>query len=60
VAADQEGNLVKGSVTDQAHQILKNMSEILKAANSSLERVVKVTVREASINANPTRIRHIV
>ncbi|KAM0814707.1 putative L-PSP endoribonuclease family protein-like protein [Seiridium cardinale] len=44
VAADSEGNLVKGSVTEQAHQICKNTNEILKAANSSLEKVVKVTV----------------
>ncbi|KAK9417730.1 putative L-PSP endoribonuclease family protein-like protein [Seiridium unicorne] len=48
VAADSEGSLVKGSVTEQAHQICKNTSEILKAANSSLEKVVKVTVRNGS------------
>ncbi|KAK6075961.1 2-iminobutanoate/2-iminopropanoate deaminase [Seiridium cupressi] len=56
VAADSEGNLVKGSVAEQAHQICKNTSEILKAANSSLEKVVKVTVRnDPSIAFRPLK-----
>lgn len=54
VAADPEGNLVKGSVTEQAHQICKNISEILKEANSSLEKVVKVTVSSECVSGIPS------
>lgn len=45
VAADIDGNLIKGSMTEQAHQICKNIGEILSAAGSNLEKTVKVTVR---------------
>lgn len=51
MAADQEGNLVKGTVTKQSHQICKNLSEILKAANSDLEKVVKVTLGNTYLTA---------
>ncbi|KAJ5718838.1 L-PSP endoribonuclease family protein-like protein [Penicillium malachiteum] len=44
IAADVDGNLIKGSMTEQAHQICKNIDEILKAAGSDLKRTVKVTV----------------
>ncbi|KAI1441976.1 endoribonuclease L-PSP [Annulohypoxylon stygium] len=53
VAADKEGILIKGSVTEQTHQICKNMNEILKAANSSLEKVVKVTVYVSDFSILP-------
>ncbi|KAK6219056.1 hypothetical protein LQW54_002558 [Pestalotiopsis sp. IQ-011] len=53
VAADHEGNLIKGSVTEQAHQICKNISEILKEAHSSLEKVVKVTVYVSDFSILP-------
>ncbi|MHA1771039.1 MAG: RidA family protein [Candidatus Thorarchaeota archaeon] len=38
------GELVTGSITKQTHQVLKNVSEVLKAAGSSMSKVVKVTV----------------
>ncbi|KAL3454093.1 Endoribonuclease L-PSP/chorismate mutase-like protein [Aspergillus insuetus] len=44
IAADVDGNLIRGSMTEQAHQICKNTSEILQAAGSSLEQTVKATV----------------
>jgi enamine deaminase RidA (YjgF/YER057c/UK114 family) len=37
--------VTQGSVTDKAHQICKNAGVVLEAARSSLEKVVKVTVR---------------
>jgi len=38
------GNVVEGGVVNQAEQALKNLSEILKAAGTSLDKVVKTTV----------------
>lgn len=38
------GNVVEGGVADQAEQALKNLSEILKAAGTSFDKVVKTTV----------------
>ncbi|MCF2137995.1 MAG: RidA family protein [Candidatus Thorarchaeota archaeon] len=43
--ADPEtGKLLTGSITEQTHQALKNISEVLKAAGTSMSKVVKVTV----------------
>jgi 2-iminobutanoate/2-iminopropanoate deaminase len=39
-----------GSIEEQTEQTLKNVSEILKAANSDLSRVLKMTVYIADIN----------
>lgn len=36
--------LVGGTVTAQTKQVLKNLSEVLKAANSGLDKVLKTTV----------------
>ena len=48
---DQEtGNLVEGGIEAETRQALENLSNILKAAGSSLERVVKTTVFLRDIN----------
>ncbi|MHA2173165.1 MAG: Rid family detoxifying hydrolase [Candidatus Kariarchaeaceae archaeon] len=36
--------LVKGSIEDEVDRIMKNLAAIAKAANSSLEEVVKTTI----------------
>lgn len=36
--------IIEGGVADQTTQVLKNLSEVLKAAGSGLEKVVKTTV----------------
>ncbi|CDH53023.1 endoribonuclease l-psp [Lichtheimia corymbifera JMRC:FSU:9682] len=38
------GELVQGGVEDQTRQVLTNLTEVLKASGSSLEKVVKTTV----------------
>jgi 2-iminobutanoate/2-iminopropanoate deaminase len=38
------GNLVEGGIAAQTRQVLKNLSAVLEAAGSSLERAVKATV----------------
>lgn len=40
----QTGRLVDGGIVDQTRQSLRNLDAVLKAAGSSLSRVVKVTV----------------
>jgi 2-iminobutanoate/2-iminopropanoate deaminase len=38
------GQFVEGGVAEQTRQVLRNLSEVLRAAGTGLERVVKTTV----------------
>lgn len=38
------GKLVEGGIKEQTRQVFRNLGAVLKAANSDLNRVVKVTV----------------
>ncbi|THB75125.1 MAG: RidA family protein [Desulfobulbaceae bacterium] len=38
------GSLIEGSISDQTHRIMKNLSAIAEAADLSLEAVVKTTI----------------
>ena len=40
----QSGELVLGGIEEETHQALRNLSEVLKAAGSELDLVVKTTV----------------
>jgi 2-iminobutanoate/2-iminopropanoate deaminase len=45
VAIDPKiGKLIEGGIQEQTRQVLENLSAVLKAGGSSLERVVKTTV----------------
>ncbi len=44
------GNFVSDVVSEQTEQVLRNLSEVLKAAGSSLDAVVKTTVFLADMN----------
>lgn len=45
VAIDpQSGEFVSGGIVEQTEQVLRNLSALLEASGSSLERVVKTTV----------------
>ena len=44
------GNFVSDLVGEQTEQVLKNLSEVLKAAGTSLDGVVKTTVFLADMN----------
>ncbi|MBV9242499.1 MAG: RidA family protein [Acidobacteria bacterium] len=44
------GNFVSDAVAEQTEQVLKNLSEVLRAADTSLENVVKTTVFLADMN----------
>ena len=46
----ETGELMTGDITDQAHQAIKNAGEILKAAGSSFDKVVKTTCFLADMN----------
>jgi len=44
------GQVVEGGIQEQTNQVLKNLSAVLRAANSSLEKVVKTTVYLTDLN----------
>ena len=44
VALDPGGNMTKGGIVEQTEQVLKNISAVLAAAGTSLDKVVKSTV----------------
>ena len=47
IALNAEGELIGdggASVVDQTHQVMKNLSAVLQAAGSGLDKVVKVTI----------------
>lgn len=46
----QTGEFVAGGVAEQTQQVLKNLSALLEAAGTGLERVVKTTVFLADMN----------
>ena len=50
IALDSDGNLVCNDVAGQTEQVLKNLSEVLKEAGSSLDRVVKTTIFLSSMD----------
>lgn len=51
IPSDPEtGGLVLGSITEQTKRIFMNISEVLIAAGSALEQVVKITVFLKDIN----------
>lgn len=50
IALDTNGNIVSDDVKEQTKQVLKNLSEVLKAAGSSLDKVVKATIYLSDMN----------
>jgi len=46
----ETGQFVEGGVREQTAQVLRNLSNVLKAAGSGLARVVKTTVFLADMN----------
>lgn len=50
VALLPNGTLLEGNVEEQAEQVLTNLAAVLKAANSSLQHVIKTTVFVKDMN----------
>lgn len=40
----ETGKMIEGGIEEETEQVLKNLSNVLKASGSSLEKVVKATV----------------
>lgn len=38
------GQLVQGSITDECHQVMKNLAAVLRASSSDLSRVLRTTI----------------
>ena len=47
------GNIIIGNIQDETHQVMKNMGEILKAANLDFSNVVKCTIFLKDMNNFP-------
>ena len=47
------GNLVTGNIQDETHQVMKNLSEILKAAGMDFSHVVKSSIFLKDMNNFP-------
>lgn len=48
-----EGDLVKGGIEEQVHQVFSNIKAVLESANASLDTVVKTTVFIKDMNDFP-------
>lgn len=46
----QTGEFVAGGIAEQTEQVMRNLAAVLKAADSSLEQVIKTTVFLADMN----------
>jgi 2-iminobutanoate/2-iminopropanoate deaminase len=46
----ETGEFVEGGIAEQTEQVLRNLSKVLEAAGTGLERVVKTTVFLADMN----------
>jgi 2-iminobutanoate/2-iminopropanoate deaminase len=44
IALTPAGEMLENDITIQTHQVMKNLIEVLKAANSDLSKVVKTTI----------------
>ncbi|KAK4867114.1 hypothetical protein LT330_007855 [Penicillium expansum] len=53
IPADAQGNLIKGTMTEQTRAIIKNTEAILKASGTGLDKVVKVVVYVKDVNVMP-------
>jgi len=45
-----DGTLVEGNIEEQTKQVINNLQSILKAANSGLDKIVKVTIYLIDLN----------
>lgn len=51
IPADAQGNLIRGTMTEQTQAIIKNTEAILKASGTGLDKVVKVVVSVKTCNS---------
>ncbi len=47
------GNLMMGNIQEETHQVMKNLNEVLKAANMDFTQVVKCTIFLKDMNDFP-------
>lgn len=50
IALTPKGEMTENEITKQTHQVLQNLSAVLKEANSSLEKVIKTTIFLANMD----------
>jgi len=47
------GNVITGNIVDESHQVMKNLSEVLKAGGMDFSNVVKSTIFLKDMNSFP-------
>lgn len=52
------GELLRGTIEEETHQVMKNLQAVLKAANASFKDVVKTTVYLTDLSVYP-RVKEI-
>lgn len=50
IALTPKGEMTENDIVKQTHQVLQNLSAVLKEANSSLEKVIKTTIFLANMD----------
>ncbi len=50
IPADEKGNLLSGGIKEQTLRVLKNINEVLKAAGSGKDKIIKTTVFMKSLS----------
>ena len=50
IPLDKNGNLIEGGIEEQTNQVIHNLTAVLEAAGSSLDKVVKTSIFLKDIN----------
>ena len=50
IPLDKQGNMVSGGIKEQTEQVIANLSAVLQAGGSTLDKVVKATVYLKDLN----------
>ena len=53
-----DGKLIEGSTEEKIHQVMKNIEEVLKEANTTMDDVVKATIYVTDISILPELNKH--
>ncbi|KAF2479062.1 Endoribonuclease L-PSP/chorismate mutase-like protein [Neohortaea acidophila] len=50
IGMDKDGSIVPGGIQERTHQVIQNFKNVLEAAGSSLDKIVKLNVFIADMN----------
>jgi 2-iminobutanoate/2-iminopropanoate deaminase len=50
IPLNSKGELIKGGIKEQTHQVIKNLKEVLNEAGTDLNKIVKTTIYLSDMN----------